>query len=311
MPVSEPPRAVGAVGRPAPWEARAFGLFRVALGGAALRTGVDLLVDLPEVLASGVLRLPYAVRLPDPPPGAVRPLLALWTLAAVALAVGWRSRLAGALLCVLAGWLLFLDQQLYGNHFYLLWLLLVLATAGNAGAAVSLDARRGRGGQVVPWAVTLARVQLSLVYGSGALAKVNASYLAGSLVGGPVGHAGAWLGVVPGETALRSAAIASIALELTLAAAVWSRRLWPACVALGATFHVGILAGLGPNLGLAVFAVETLALYLLFPGAQRFLGGQDGIAGRAARRRPATIQAPRAIAVSAVAAAPAHSERGT
>lgn len=258
----------------APWEERAFGLFRVALGGAAFLKGVDLLVDLPEVLAPGLLRLPYAIALPDPPAGAVRPLLASWLAAALALAAGWRSRLAAGWLCAFAGWLLFLDQQLYGNHFYLLWLLLVLVAVGNAGAAVSLDARRGRGGRSVPWAIGLARLQLSLVYGLGAAAKLNASYLGGAILGAPVGHAGAWLGVAPGDTAVRAAAGASIALELFLAAALWSRRLWPLCAAVGVVFHVGILLTMGPNLGLAVFAVETLALYVLFPGARRFLGGE-------------------------------------
>jgi hypothetical protein len=250
-------------------EARAFGLARIGLGVAALLMGVELWGELPTLLSPGLLRLPYPLPLPAPPPRWLPLLMTVWGAAAVAFLVGWRSRAAGAILCLLAGWLLFLDQQLYSNHFYLLWLLLILFTAGNAGARVSLDARRHGDGPVPRWPVTLSRVQLSAVYGFGGLAKINASYLAGGIIARPLAHLAGWLGVVPGPGLVGAAAMLTIACELLLAVGLWLPRLWWLCAGVGLAFHLAILFLLGPDLGLTVFAIETLSLYLLFAPAVR------------------------------------------
>ena len=59
----------------------------------------------------------------------------LWVLVAIAFVIGWRTRVAGAVLGCLIGYSLLLDQQLYSNHLYLLFLIVVLLTISAAAAA--------------------------------------------------------------------------------------------------------------------------------------------------------------------------------
>mgnify|MGYP006199594577 CR=1 FL=1 len=99
---------------------------------------------------------------------------------------------------------LFSDQQLYSNHLYLMVIVVGLLTAGDGGAALSLDAMRRGARETVPtWPMWLLRVQVSIVYGSAALSKVNLTYLSGSVVAsylrrdGPLAVPDAWRSLEP------------------------------------------------------------------------------------------------------------------
>ena len=66
--------------------------------------------------------------LPRLPSGGITLFLALWILAALAFALGWKSRVAGAALVMVTGYTLILDHQTYSNHLYLLFLTILLLT---------------------------------------------------------------------------------------------------------------------------------------------------------------------------------------
>ena len=76
----------------------------------------------------------------------------------------------------------------------------------------------------------------------------------------------------------------SIALELWLAGALWRPRWRRTAVVVGAAFHAGMVALLPPGVRvqLAIFAVEMLALYLVFFD-DRVTGCSDAAAASSSR----------------------------
>lgn len=248
-------------------DARPLAVARMGVGAAALLKGVDLWGLLHELADPTRLRVPWW-GLPVPPQELVPVLVLAWMAVSLGLCLGRWTRTSGALLAAGVALLLGLDRQLYGNHLYLLGLLCGLLAVADAGAVWSLDARRTESPRrrLVPaWPVTLLQVQLSVVYGFAALAKLNAHYLSGGLLagflqGGLVSFPDVWR--VPAVMA--PLAVASVTVEAGLALALWSPR-WrrPAAVG-GVVFHLAILLTMQPALQLAVFGLEMVALYPLF-----------------------------------------------
>lgn len=246
---------------------RAVGAARIAVGTAAL---LKLAILAPILLAlrdPSVLRLPVASWLPPLPPGAVPILIGVWLVAGCAFTIGWRTRWAGVVLCLALVCALFGDQQLYSNHLYLLLTVTGLLTLADSGAARSLDARRTGGKRRIPaWPVTLLKVQVSIVYGFAALAKLNLPYLSGAVLNAYVGRDS----ILPFPEAARSfeilAALAwlSILVEAFLAVAFWSRRWRVAAIAVGVIFHLGVIVFFATPAELVVFALIMFALYPLY-----------------------------------------------
>jgi vitamin K-dependent gamma-carboxylase len=128
-------------------------------------------------------------------------LFAALIIAAVALSLGFHTRLAGAVSCALFTYLELIDKTLYLNHYYLLSLLTLLAAVLPVGAALSLDARRRGPSPAVPrLAYVVLRAQIAIVYLYAGLAKLDADWLLqamplrlwlGTHAGVPV--IGAWL----------------------------------------------------------------------------------------------------------------------
>ncbi len=118
-----------------------------------------------------------------PRPGAlgVRALVALVALAGVAVAVGWRTRPAAALLLVAFGWLELIEASTYLNHYWFVTLLAALAVVAPLGAALGVDAwRRGPRPVARGW-VWLVRFQVGVVYASAGLAKLQSDWLVHAL----------------------------------------------------------------------------------------------------------------------------------
>ncbi len=249
------------------YPARPLAVTRWVVGaGAAIRAlvGIPILVDIAR---PDSLHMPYAPWQPELTPAIAWLLIAVWLAAAVAFTIGWHSRPAGAVLVAAMASVLVSDQQAYGNHLYLLTLLALLLTLADAGAALSLDARRrGERPSVPGWPVSLLRIQLTLVYGFSALTKLNEDFLSGAVLAGSL-----QTGPITFPAGLRTPAVLSvvaavaIAVEALLALALWSTRLRPAAVGAGVVFHLSIVALIGGATGeLVVFSLEMWAVYLLF-----------------------------------------------
>jgi hypothetical protein len=100
---------------------------------------------------------------------------------AAAMAAGLFYRASSVLLFVAYTYVFLLEQSVYMNHYYLIVLLLFLFTVIPAERAFSIDRRRDPSlpTRVPRWTVLILRFQLVIVYAFGAVAKMNADWLAG------------------------------------------------------------------------------------------------------------------------------------
>src|SRR5690606_5442083 len=129
-------------------------------------------------------------------------------------------------------------------HHYLLFLLLLVS------CFVPWDGSGGRDGQaehagagaenlaVTGWALRLLFVQMSIVYGWAAVAKLEPLWLDGTTLAGLVRSG--WMRVVIDALGAATVAWLVVAAELFLAAALLVRRLWPFALAVGLGLHWGI-----------------------------------------------------------------------
>lgn len=263
-------------------DGRAIALVRVGIAAACV---AKLALAWPLFRRFGdpaLLHVPYPVE-PLVQPG---PALAVaWLGAALAFGLGWRTRRAGAALATAMAATLLADQQLYSNHLYLLAWAVGLLCLADAGARYSLDARV-RGAREVPrWPVLLLRVQASVVYFFAAASKVNLHFLSGGVLAVSM----RWTGplavpeVLGSRWVLFALALATVALELWLSVALWSRRLRPGAIRLGILLHLGMVATTHPTLELALFAWIMWCLYAAFLPAA-------GVASALERLVPAVLR---------------------
>lgn len=257
-------RSLAAPGDPVP-----VGYARFVIGVAALLRAQEGYAILTDVLRPGSLRLPYVPLLPDLAPTVLPFLVGLWAVCAACFAVGFRTRICGATLTLTMGYVLLLDQQTYSNHLYLLVLATGLLTAGNAGAAFSVDATRQKAApQTVPsWLPLLLRYQLSTVYFWGALAKLTIPFLTGDIVREHTNPAITDFLQRTGYTdALFSAlAFGVVGAELALSIILWLPQWRYAAFALGTALHVGMVILFWDSPAatqIQIFAVLSLGLYL-------------------------------------------------
>lgn len=257
-------RAIEAVGRLPEMRAGPVpvGLARIGVGVAAVIGAYEVRSELQAVADPAVLKLPRFDALPAIPPAWVNVLLGIWLVAALAFLLGWRVRVAGPVLLALLAYVLLLDYQLYSNHLYLLSILTLLMTLADSGAAVSLESRRrGKVESIPAWPVVLMRVQLSIVYGFAALAKLNLAYMSGLVLRVQLR--------VPGVESLPPwvftlLALASVCTEAFLAFAFWNRRLRPFAFVVGIGFHLTILATMRVVPDLITFAILMASVYTTF-----------------------------------------------
>jgi vitamin K-dependent gamma-carboxylase len=170
---------------------------------------------------------------------------AAMALAALGIALGYRTRLSAGAFCLLFTYVELLDKAAYLNHYYLVSLLALLLAALPSGAALSLDARRRGGPRTVPLgAYALLRVQVGLVYLFAGLAKLDADWLSR---GEPLttwlqAHAdlplfGPWLAT---PTAALAMSWAGAAYDLSIVGFLLWRRTRALAFAAAVLFHLGI-----------------------------------------------------------------------
>ena len=254
--------------------ARQLAVARILIGINAVFASLEAWRMLSRLLTPLVVRIPFFSWLPVLPSSALRPFIAAWLVAALAFVLGWKTRVASAVLAFVTGYTLILDQQTYSNHLYLLVLVILLLTIADSGAAWSIDARRhGTRSDVSAWPILLLKIQVTIVYLFSALAKITPQYLAGEILTRSLKQEG-WLAVPPSwrtPTAMSALAVLSIAAELFIAFGLWSPRLRHAAITAGIGFHLLIIAVLDSSrLSLAIFALSMFAVYLLFLDASRF-----------------------------------------
>lgn len=255
-----------------PANARVIGVIRVGVGIAAL---MELVASAARVLA---VADPGAVQLPILEPVAAvfyvaAPLvLVLWLAAGAAFTLGLGTPVAGTLLAAVMFGLVTADQQLYSNHSYLIAISVALLTACGAGSSFSLDARRrGTDDDSVPgWTILALRTQVSIVYLFAVTAKLNPSFLSGSVIAASLRRDGiafpeAWIGF----ESMFVLSILVVASELFLAIALWRPRWRPAAFVIGIALHAGTVVTMHAAWDLAVFSVVTLTLYVAFLDAPR------------------------------------------
>ena len=247
------------------------------LAVARIASGIAMLVELPNTAATlqrltmpTVIHAPYVPFMPrvNEPIAAV--LIVAWLIGAVGLVVGFRTRLAGSLLTVTLALVLFLDQQLYSNHLYLMLWVAGLLTLADSGAAISLDARQaGERSWVSGWPVTMLCIVVSIVYGFAALAKLNPDFLSGSVVASYLRRDGllavpdAWRSLEP----MLILSLLAVCSEAFVSVFLWVPRWRPAALVVGLGLHVFITGWLSPTVSLLVFSLLILPLYLLFVDA--------------------------------------------
>jgi uncharacterized membrane protein YphA (DoxX/SURF4 family) len=262
---------------------RPIAIVRVVIGLTAIVRVVEARRIFAHLFLPTTIRLPYVAWLPQIPTAGVRWLLTLWALAAVLLALGCWTRTAALALAATLLYVVLLDEQTYSNHLYLLALVASLLACANAGAVYSLDARRARAAAPIAavgvavadvpaavtgaWAHFLLRTQVSATYAFSGLAKMNHAYLSGATMAAYMSPR--VLAAMPeaGRLPLVLAfSWGAIALELWLAFALWRRRWRSAAVGVGVGFHAAMVALLPPGVRfqLTIFAVEMLALYVVF-----------------------------------------------
>lgn len=249
--------------------ARPLAVARIVVGAAALLKLVALATYASRLFSPGMLRVPYGWA-PVLPAVVVWALVALCLAAAAAFLLGWRTRWAGAFLTFSIGALLLVDQQLYSNHLYLLGLTVLLLTLADSGATLSLDARDDRPRAQVPrWPVTLLKIQVTIVYGFAAVAKLNVEYLSGAALNSSLARQGvlAFPELLRTVEVLAPLAVITVMIEMVLALALWSARLRPAAFVLGMLLHLVIIVSMDPRLDLVVFSMVMFSMYLLFMDA--------------------------------------------
>ena len=205
---------------------------------------------------------------------------ALLLLSAIALTVGWHSRLAAILVFVLILSFQFRNPYIFNSGDALLRLEALLLALAPSGAALSLDQRRATGkfwsAQMrAPWALRLLQIQLSLIYVSTFQVRMTGSKW-------PDGTALSYafrledMLIIPlPQWVVTSAPLMNIAtwgtllLELAIGILVWNRRCRFYVLIAGVVLHTTILV----TVAVGFFTPAMFVLYLAFvdPDAVRRL----------------------------------------
>jgi hypothetical protein len=289
--------------RPEP--AYTLGLVRIAFGALAVASTLSLLPSLFELFgADGIA--------PHQPMHAFQwsvfdiwrsdmALLIGWgalLVSAVALTVGWHSRLAALLVFVL---MLSFDRRnpwVFNSGDVLVHIEAFFVALSPCGAALSLDRRRTSGAfwsarLCAPWPLRLMQVQLSLIYLATVQVKMTGdSWSNGTAVSYALRLEDMLLMPVPdwlrtNALLMNVATWGTLLLELAIGVLVWNRRFRPWVLAAGVLMHTMIMA----TIAVGFFSLAMFVLYVAFIPqetvqrmpitAKRLLAGLTGADGYA------------------------------
>jgi hypothetical protein len=255
-----------------------LGLIRIAFGALMVAWTVSLLPDLDDLFgAHGVMpRQPsvpfqwgvFEIWTSD------RALMIGWAVllvSAIALAVGWHSRVAALAVFVLVVSFTNRDPWVFNSGDSLIHVEALILALSPCGAALSLDRRRTAGtfwsAQLrAPWTIRLLQIQLSLIYLSTVRAKMSGhAWPEGTAVSYalrledmlivPTPH---W--ITANALLMNTATWGTLVLELSLGILVWNKRLRPSVLAGGLVMHSMIMI----TIAVGFFAPAMFVLYLAF-----------------------------------------------
>lgn len=255
-------------------DARPMGVTRAAVGIAALVMTVELGGYIFRLADPAFVRLPIVKPIEMALVAAWPLFLLIWIGAAAAFAAGFFTRVAGTVLTALGAAFIASDQQLYSNHLYLLTTVVAILTLAGAGNGFAIRPDEATG--AARWGRFLLKFQLSVIYAFSALAKLNASYLSGSVMAsylrsdGPLAVPQQWRGF----EAMLVLSIVALVIEALLAIGLWLPKWRRNAFVVGLGMHAAILLTFDPPLPFLAFGILTLALYVQFldaPAASRLV----------------------------------------
>jgi hypothetical protein len=269
-----------------------LGLVRIAFGLLITAWTISFFPDLSDlfggngVLPDGPLDA-YAWSLFQPWHSDLA-LLIGWSmllLSALAITVGWHTRLASIAVCVLVLSFQHRDPSAFNSGDVVIRVEALFLALAPSGSALSIDQRRRTGAfwsaQLrAPWAIRLLQLQLSIVYLASVRWKVAGSaWLDGTAVSYALRVWDMVIVPVPqwftdNPLIINVATWAALATELTLGILVWNRRLRPWVLLAGALMHTSIML----TMAVGFFTPAMFVLYLAFVPP-------DGV-----RRLPSTIR---------------------
>lgn len=127
-------------------------------------------------------KYPFFGFVPRLPGMASYPFFVAVFLAALAVLVGWRTRAAARILCLLVVFWFLLDAANYSDHSYLLCVSTVLVAWLPTNRWLSSDRQMGREGRshVPAWTLAMARLQIALVFFFSGVSQINRDWLRGA-----------------------------------------------------------------------------------------------------------------------------------
>jgi Vitamin K-dependent gamma-carboxylase len=268
-----------------------LGLVRIAFGALAVLWTLWLLPILHDMLG------PHGV-VPDQHEPAIpgnwgvfevvtsdRAILIGWAVllaSAVALTLGWHSRVAAVLVFVLILSFLHRDLWVFNAGDSVVRIMALFVALSPCGTALSLDQRRRTGtfwsAQSRPiWALRLMQVQLSIIYLSSVLIKLTgqtwpqgtAVSYALRLVDMQRLPSPEW--ITTNALLMNAATWAALATELAIGVLVWNRQLRPWVLAAGVVMHLTI--DIGIIIGIFSYAMFVLYLAWVPPDTVKRLPG--------------------------------------
>ena len=266
-----------------PTSAYTLGLVRIAFGILIVAWTMSFFVDLPDLFGeTGVLpdgpRQPYVWSLfqlwsSD------RALLIGWCallVSALAMTVGWHTRIASIVLCIMILSFEHRDPSAFNSGDVVIRIEALFLALAPSGAALSLDQRRRTGefwsAQIrAPWAIRLLQIQLSIVY----LASVRWKTAGSTWQDGTAVSYGLRLrdmlivhvpqGFIDNPLLINIATWSALAVELSVGVLVWNRHLRPWVLLAGVLMHTSIML----TMAVGFFTPAMFVLYLAFVPAHR------------------------------------------
>ena len=256
-----------------------LGLVRMVFGIVAMAWTVALLPDLYRVLgergvAPEYLRLDYQWSVFGVWPGDAA-LLAGWVLlllSAIAMTVGWQSRIAAIVVFVLISSFHRRGAYILNAGDAIITVVAVILALSSCGAALSLDQRRRTGSfwsaqTQAPWPIRLMQVQLSLIYVTTVVGKLAGNYWAdGSAASYAWRTDGRWALLSAPEWLSGNAILVNavtwgtMLIELAIGVLVWNRRCRFWVLAAGVVMHLMMSI----TLNVAFFSLAMFVLYVAF-----------------------------------------------
>jgi hypothetical protein len=239
-------------------DARPLAAARIITALVAVGFTLEWGSTLSRASSGNYLALPVVEGWPTVSPSFVAVLLAVSLAASIAMAVGFGGRLPAILVALVAGIVLFADEQTYSNHLVLL--LMMALWLGMSGAHCVWRIPRNKASGMVPyWPAFLIKVLVSSLYAWTAVSKVNPQYLSGEVIGT---YLNSWVPIT--GAMLSVAAVLSIVAEVFLSIALWLTPLRKLAFLVGVGLHLGIVVLLESPAPLVGFGALMMAGYIVF-----------------------------------------------